>query len=35
MWFHTKIIADRDFKVIVRTWEKSEGQVRSFVMDAS
>lgn len=27
MWFHTKIVATRDFLLKVRTWERSEGRV--------
>jgi hypothetical protein len=27
LWFHTKIIAKRDFTVRVRTWEKSHGHI--------
>jgi hypothetical protein len=27
MWYHTKIIAMRDFTVKVRTWEKSHGYI--------
>ena len=27
MWFHTKIVAKRDFSLKVRTWERTEGLV--------
>ena len=27
MWFHTKILAHRDFLLKVRTWEQTEGYV--------
>jgi predicted nuclease of predicted toxin-antitoxin system len=27
LWFHTKIVARRDFTVKVRTWEKSHGHI--------
>ena len=27
LWFHTKIVARRDFTVKVRTWEKSRGHI--------
>jgi hypothetical protein len=30
---HTKIVAGRDFEVIVRTWDKSDGQISSFTID--
>jgi hypothetical protein len=27
LWFHTKVVARRDFTVKVRTWDKSEGHI--------
>jgi hypothetical protein len=30
MWFHTKIVANRDFTVKVRTWEKSRGHIMAW-----
>jgi predicted nuclease of predicted toxin-antitoxin system len=27
LWFHTKIVARRDFTVKVRTWDKAEGHI--------
>jgi hypothetical protein len=27
LWFHTKIVAQRDFTVKVRSWDKSEGRI--------
>jgi hypothetical protein len=33
LWLHTKIIVGRDFKVVVRTWNKSVGLIGSFTMD--
>lgn len=33
LWLHTKMIATRDFNVIVRTWDKSEGRIVRFTAD--
>jgi hypothetical protein len=31
LWFHTKIVARRDFTVKVRTWDKPEGQITEWI----
>jgi hypothetical protein len=31
LWFHTKIVARRDFTVKVRTWDKVEGQATEWI----
>jgi hypothetical protein len=33
LWLNTKMIAGRDFKVIVRTWNKDAGLIRTFTVD--